>query len=84
MLVSAAMSEERDVLRDLTLETFQGRIGETFRVALTDGELELALDRVERLTEGEGETRDRTPFSLLFKTRRVCALNDCTGNGKPW
>jgi hypothetical protein len=52
---------------DLTLETFQGRVGETFRVPLSGAVIELSLASVERLTEGEGEVRERTPFSLLFR-----------------
>lgn len=61
------MSESEDPLKSLTFAIFQERTGEIFRVPYSEGQLELALVAVERLTEGEGEVRERTPFSLTFR-----------------
>ncbi len=51
---------------DVTIETFAGREGETFSVALDDARLDLTLAAVERMPEGWGRTDAREPFSVLF------------------
>jgi hypothetical protein len=57
------------MLDTLSRETFQSHVGETFRIAFTDGEIELTLVLATPITAGDPEPdpAKRSPFSLLFR-----------------
>jgi hypothetical protein len=67
-------------LETLTLDVFQPRIGETFRIhARPESEIEAELIEARALgggpSRGPSETpRRRTPFSLSFRTRLTAPL----------
>lgn len=51
------------MIEDLTVETFEDRVGDGFRLVADDGTLDLSLVECERLREA---AREREPFSLVF------------------
>lgn len=53
-------------LAQVTAETFDPLVGQTFEVIFTDGRLPLTLDSVSRFG---GQSPARTPFSLNLKTQ---------------
>lgn len=55
------------MLETFTIDTFQPRVGETFRVIVDDQwELRTRLSEVYRWGEGAARNRPRIPFSLVF------------------
>jgi hypothetical protein len=52
------------VLETFTVDTFAGRVGETFRVHDDSGDLEMQLASAETTSERRGT--GRAPFSLVF------------------
>lgn len=57
------------MLDTLSMETFKSHVGESFRIAFTDGEIELTLILATPITAGEPEPdpAKRSPFSLTFR-----------------
>jgi hypothetical protein len=51
---------------DVTVETFQGREGESFSIQFADATLELTLADVTAAPEKWGRSEQRAPFSILF------------------
>jgi hypothetical protein len=60
---------ELDPLRELNLHTFVDCIGDPFRIAFSDGEVELSLAEANSIVAGhsEPEAEQRQPFSLIFR-----------------
>ena len=54
------------VLEDFTLETFAGRLGETFRVDDDSGVVDLRLASAEAGNDRPAKPEERTPFSIVF------------------
>lgn len=51
------------MIEDLTVESFEGRVGERFRLAVDEGTFDLTLAECRRLG---GTALRREPFSLVF------------------
>ena len=49
---------------DVTLETFEGREGQTFSIQFADLKVELTLESAERMPEEWGQTDRRVPFTI--------------------
>ena len=54
------------MLEDFTLETFAGRLGETFRVDGDSGVVDLRLASAEDRHQGPAKPQGRAPFSIVF------------------
>ncbi len=53
-------------LADVTIETFEGREGETFSIQFADAKLELTLASVDPLPEDFAQGKRERAFSLIF------------------
>ena len=59
------------MLQDFTIELFQPRVGETFRVVVNETwEMVTRLSEVSVWGHEEAKTRQRHPFSLIFHAPR--------------
>lgn len=58
-----------DATSSFTLGVFEACIGQPFRIALSDGEIELSLAEAKSIVAGRAEPAagERKPFSLLFR-----------------
>ena len=54
-------------ISDVTVETFEGRVGQRFSIQFEDGTLELTLVAVERMPEEWGRGEAREPFSITLE-----------------
>jgi len=67
------------MLQDFTIELFQPRVGEAFRVIVNDDwEMVARLSEVSIWGHEEAKTRQRHPFSLVFHARPDAVLPQAT------
>jgi hypothetical protein len=65
--LTAALYAQAAMLESFTLETFEGRLGERFRVSFEPDQA-TEVELVETISLGEDAEGGRAPFSLLFRT----------------